>query len=140
MADGDIVWWELEHPHPERFQKFHAELWGWTFRAAFEDIELGGDYWIIESATGAALGGIQRVPDAVTATRGGVRLYVEVADLEDAFDRSVAAGARVGMTRTDLGGDDRWFGIITDPTGVSLGLWTDQPAPGGEKGKAGDGG
>jgi predicted enzyme related to lactoylglutathione lyase len=52
-----IVWWEIESPDPEAFQRFHAELWSWTF---------------------------------------------------------------------ELGGDDRWFALALDPSGVSFGLWTDR--------------
>ncbi len=36
-------------------------------------------------------------------------------------------GGRVERRRTALGGDDRWYGTASDPTGVSFGLWTGNP-------------
>ena len=120
-----VVWWEVETPDPEAFQRFHAAMWGWEFRPAFQDTELDRDYWLI-LADGTGIGGLQR---ALTPgpPHAGARFYLEVDDLEATVDRAVAAGARVERPRTALGGDDRWFAIITDPAGISLGLWTAAP-------------
>jgi hypothetical protein len=38
-----IVWWEIESPDPEAFQRFHAALWGWEHEPAFAGTELGAD-------------------------------------------------------------------------------------------------
>lgn len=67
---------------------------------------------------------------AALAPRPGVRLYVAVDDLEMALRRAAELGAVVERRRTELGGDDRWFGVITDPGGVSFGLWTANAASG----------
>jgi predicted enzyme related to lactoylglutathione lyase len=41
-----------------------------------------------------------------------------------------ALGGKVERRRTELGGDDRWFALALDPSGVSFGLWTDRgPVP-----------
>lgn len=45
-----IVWWEIESPDPETFQRFHSALWGWQYEPAFAGTELGADYWIIKAA------------------------------------------------------------------------------------------
>lgn len=118
-----IVWWEIETPAPEAFQSFHAAMWGWSFRSAFADTELGADYWVVEE-DGTGIGGLQRSGAQPVA---GVRLYVAVDDLEATLDRATALGATVERTRTELGGDDRWFAVVTDPGGVSFGLWTPHP-------------
>lgn len=34
---GPLVWWEIETPDAERFQRFHAALSGWSFEPAFAD-------------------------------------------------------------------------------------------------------
>ena len=73
------------------------------------------------------IGGLQRAPSG-TAPRPGVRLYVAVDDLEGSLARAASLGAAVERTRTALGGDDRWFAVVTDPAGVSFGLWTAHPA------------
>jgi len=124
-----IVWWEVETVEPERFQRFHAALSGWTFVPAFEDTELGADYWIIQQ-DGQGIGGLQRAPASAAAPSAGTRVYLEVDDLEATLDRAAELGGTVERTRVALGGDDRWFGVFRDPAGVSFGLWTERPAPG----------
>lgn len=124
--DG-IVWWEVETADPDAFMRFHASLSGWSFEPAFAATELGADYWVI-SAAGAGIGGLQRAPAGAAPPSAGPRLYVAVDDLEAALDRVVALGGSVERSRVELGGDDRWFGIYRDPTGVSFGMWTANPA------------
>jgi predicted enzyme related to lactoylglutathione lyase len=118
-----IVWWEIETAEPERFQDFHSGLWAWTFEPAFADTSLGADYWIIK-ADSVAIGGLQRSLEPVKPSTGGTRIYFEVDDLEAAFVAIAQNGGTIQRRRTELGGDDRWFGIYRDPTGTSFGLWT----------------
>jgi predicted enzyme related to lactoylglutathione lyase len=122
-----IVWWEVETADPERFQRFHAALSGWTFAPAFADTDLGADYWIIQQE-GEGIGGLQRATPTTAAPAVGTRVYLAVHDLEETLDRVVDLGGTIDRTRTSLGGDDRWFGIFRDPTGVSFGAWTEHPA------------
>ena len=118
----EIVWWEIETPEPESFQAFHAAMWGWSFRSTFADTELGADYWIVSDG-GSGIGGLQRgAPEAVP--QAGVRLYFGVDELEATLQRATGLGGTVERERTELGGDDRWFATLTDPSGVSFGLWT----------------
>ncbi|WP_405063564.1 hypothetical protein OG474_18470 [Kribbella sp. NBC_01505] len=132
---SQIVWWEIETSAPEVFQQFHGALWGWTFEPAFAESELDADYWIIK-VDGTGIGGLQRsTSDA--RPQVGTRLYVEVADLEEALQEVERRGGQVERARTALGGDDRWFGTALDPVGVSFGLWTSHPpasAPGRSRG------
>lgn len=121
-----IVWWEIETAEPERFQTFHAALSGWAFRPAFAETGLGADYWIIRQE-GQGIGGLQRGAAAAPRPSVGTRVYLAVDDLESALDRVVDLGGRVERTRTELGGDDRWFATFQDPTGISFGLWTARP-------------
>jgi predicted enzyme related to lactoylglutathione lyase len=125
---SQIVWWEIETPAPEDFQRFHSAMWGWTFEPAFADIQLGADYWLIK-ADGTSIGGLQRSATE-RPPHPGVRLYVEVADLEQTLQTVQTRGGRIERSRTALGGDDRWFATALDPTGVSFGLWTAHPASG----------
>lgn len=120
-----IVWWEIETPNPVGFQRFHQQLWGWQFRPAFRDSDLGAAYWIIEDE-GRGIGGLQQATSG-HQPRAGTRVYVEVDDLEAVLIRAVELGAAVERPRTELGDDDRWFAILLDPTGISLGLWTSRP-------------
>lgn len=129
VATNRVVWWEVETPDPAGSQRFYGDLFGWTFRRDFTqpDAQLGREYWIVE-ADGRSLGGMQRaLPDA-PAPQAGVRLYVEVPDLEACIARAVALGASVERGRTHLGADDFWFANLRDPQGISVGLWTSNPA------------
>ncbi len=122
---SQIVWWEIETPAPEDFQRFHGPTWGWTFEPAFADTALNADYWIIK-AGGKSIGGLQRsAGDA--RPQAGTRLYVEVDDLEKVLVEIRHRGGQVERSRTALGGDDRWFATALDPTGVSFGMWTAHP-------------
>ena len=61
-----------------------------------------------------------------------VRVYVNVPDLEASLAAVEAAGGRVRVPRTEVGGDMGWWAEISDPDGRWLGLCTDHPA--GEEG------
>lgn len=121
-----IVWWEVETPNPERFQQFHALLFAWAFDPAFEDSELDVDYWIIQHE-GEGIGGLQRARATASGPAAGTRVYLAVEDLEAELARVVELGGIIERERTELGGDDRWFGVFRDPVGVSFGLWTEYP-------------
>jgi predicted enzyme related to lactoylglutathione lyase len=121
-----IVWWEIETPSPEEFQRFHGAMWGWTFEPAFAGTDLGADYWIVLDGD-EGIGGLQRAAGD-TLPRAGARLYVEVDDLERALADAAKNGGKIERGRTALGGDDRWFATVLDPSGVSFGLWTASPA------------
>ncbi len=121
-----IVWWEIETPAPEVFQRFHGAMWGWVFEPAFVNSELDADYWIIKVGD-KSIGGLQRSASNAHP-HAGTRLYVEVADLEGVLREVQARGGQVERSRTALGGNDRWFATALDPTGVSFGMWTSHPA------------
>jgi predicted enzyme related to lactoylglutathione lyase len=123
---GDVVWWEIETPAPERFQEFHGRLWGWTFEAAFGGTELDADYWLIKSG-GTSIGGLRR-SETGAEPHPGVRLYLEVDDLEATLARVTALGGRIERDRVALGGADRWFAVVRDPGEISFGLWTPNAA------------
>jgi predicted enzyme related to lactoylglutathione lyase len=101
-------------------------MWGWTFEPAFAGTGLGADYWIIKGGGDSSLGGLQRA-QSLAPPHAGTRLYVEAADLEAVLERAQSLGGEVELARTELGGDDRWFATVLDPTGVSFGVWTANP-------------
>jgi predicted enzyme related to lactoylglutathione lyase len=88
-------------------------LWGWTFEAAFAGTELDADYWLIKSG-GTSIGGLQRAATS-TEPHAGVRLYLEVGDLEGTLARVAPLGGRVERDRVALGGADRWFAVVRGP-------------------------
>ncbi len=46
---------------------------------------------------------------------------------EGTLERIVAAGGKVALARTEIQGMG-WFALFTDPTGNTVGLFTDKPA------------
>jgi predicted enzyme related to lactoylglutathione lyase len=120
-----VVWWELESADPTGSQEFYGRLFGWAFRRAFDEpsSELGRDYWIVEDR-GRGIGGLQAAMPGAPGPQAGIRLYVEVDELEETLKRAVELGATVERDRVFLGSDDFWFANVRDPQGVSLGLWT----------------
>jgi predicted enzyme related to lactoylglutathione lyase len=105
-------------PDPCRCGVSITRCGGWTFEAAFADTDLNADYWIIRSSDNG-IGGPQRSASSARP-HAGTRLYVEAADLEETLGRVQALGGRVERGRTALGGDNRWFATVLDPTGVAL--------------------
>ncbi len=63
----------------------------------------------------------ERAPTSVGGSTGGLTLYVE--DVDAAFHKAVAAGARAGMPPADMFWGDR-FAKLTDPFGHSWSLAT----------------
>jgi predicted enzyme related to lactoylglutathione lyase len=118
-----IVWWEVESPDPTVFREFHGRLWRWRFRQEFADSDLGTDYWVILDGQ-RGIGGLQSTQSAPAP---GVRLYLEVGDLEGTLRDIERHRGRMTRRRTHLGDDDRWFAQFDDPTGISFGLWTAHP-------------
>ncbi len=118
MAEHEVVWWEIESPDPDRTQGFSRDMFGWGFRRAFDEpnSELGRRYWIVERG-GAEIGGLQESPPTASPAHAGVRLYVEVDDLEATLLRAVELGATRKRGRTFLGTDDFWFANVRDPIG-----------------------
>ncbi|ROR72190.1 VOC family protein [Bogoriella caseilytica] len=117
-----VVWWEVETDAPERFQQFHADLSGWTFRPAFGGTELQADYWVIQ-AGGSDVGGLQR---GAIARSSGTRVYLHTDDLEAALARVRDLAGEVERERVELDGT-QWFALFRDSAGVQWGLWTDRP-------------
>ena len=124
----DLVWWEIESRDPAAFQQFAGDIFGWRFEPAFQNTDLGADYWIIRQGE-RSIGGLQRADERAASPQIGTRLYFDVDDLEGTLEQVVRLGGTVERSRTDLGGDDRWFATFREPTGISVGLWTANSAP-----------
>ena len=86
---------------------------------------------LIDAAVAVRPDGISVVPVLATSVTGTMDAWISAAT--DAIveerrrvyqDRVVRHGGKVECDRTHLGGDDRWFATFTDPTGVSIGLWS----------------
>jgi predicted enzyme related to lactoylglutathione lyase len=95
MTNG-VVWWEIESADPVGTQAFYGAMFGWTFARAFDgpQSELGREYWLVQSG-GRGIGGLQTALSGAATPQAGVRLYVEVDNLEAALDAAKQLGAEV---------------------------------------------
>jgi uncharacterized protein len=115
-----VTWWEIPVRDLERAKTFYAAVFGWGFTPFGEGYEgiLAGETMI---------GGLSQT-DAGEAVGEGIRIYVQVDDLEGTFATVEANGGAVKTPRTEIGGDMGWWANITDPQGRVIGLATNNPA------------
>jgi len=116
-----VTWWEIPVTDLEAARTFYGAVLGWAFTP------LGDGYLGIMNGSDL-VGGIYE--DAADATGQGLRLYVNVADLESTLAAAEAAGGAVRVPRTEVGGDMGWWAEIVDPGGRRLGLCTSHDVAG----------
>jgi len=117
--DNTVTWWELPVRDLEQAQAFYGEVFGWTFQPfgeGYQGIFNGLDM----------IGGLFEAPDKVGTV--GVRVYVNVPDLEATLAAVERAGGTVTVPRTEIGGDMGWWAELNDAGGSWLGLCTGRPA------------
>lgn len=113
-----VTWWEIPVRDLEKATNFYTAVFGWTFKT------FGEGYLGIFNGP-AMVGGLFEAPDKVDGD--GLRIYVNVADLEATFAAAESAGGSVSHPREEVGGDMGWWAEITDDGGRRLGLCTGNP-------------
>lgn len=115
-----VNWWEIEVPDLGQASAFYGTVFGWTM-VPF------GESSVFAKRGESLVCGLTLV--AGTPSGRGVRAYLDTSDLEATLARVVEAGGAVTTPRTlvDTGGDMGWYALFTDPSGVTLGLWTGTP-------------
>lgn len=117
-----ITWWELPTTDLDAAKEFYSTVFGWAF------VPIGED----EGAYAGIMNGPEMVGGLFTSDTApgdpGVRVYVNVPDLEATLGAAEAAGGSVKVPRTEVGGDMGWWAEITAPDGHWLGLCTGAPA------------
>jgi predicted enzyme related to lactoylglutathione lyase len=114
-----VTWWEMPVADLAQAQQFYGKVFGWTF------VPFGEGY--VGANSGSALiGGLFQAPDL--AGNDGIRIYVNVPDLEATLEAAVLAGGSVREPRTEVGGDMGWWARITDPGGRIVGVCTSSAA------------
>lgn len=108
---------EIASADPPATQAWCESVLGWSFTAM--PMEGGPPYlmWRFEHGTG---GGIRannppEVPGSIP--------YVEVADIQQTYSASLAAGAVEMLPPQELPGAMGWIAIVAAPGGVAFGLW-----------------
>ncbi len=96
----------------DRLQTFYAELFGWTIK----NRDVGGfTYGDVDTQAGPSIG-FRHEPEG----RAELVIYIEVDDLDAAFDKAKTLGAGVRIPPMQYG--ELRFALIEDLEGNSVGL------------------
>lgn len=120
MSEGQIVHIEFAANDPDAAAKFYSGLFGWK-----TEPYPGADYTTFEPVD-APGGGFAKV-DGNLYRAGAVLAYIFTSDIEGMLDKIEKAGGKMVVPRTEIPGMG-WFALFSDPTGNTVGLFTDKPA------------
>jgi predicted enzyme related to lactoylglutathione lyase len=109
---------ELNTEDLAKAKKFYKSLFDWKLRA------YGPDYTMIEVSNNGTGGGMQKkpMPEAPSAWLP----YVQVDDVQTTIAKARKLGATIQVEPTDIG-EMGVIGVLTDPTGATIGVWALAP-------------
>lgn len=116
-ALNTVTWWEIPVRDLAAAQTFYGGVFGWTF-------EPFGDGYAAILADDTMIGGLS---ESGADDGEGVRIYVNVADMEATLRSVEKHGGTVRTPRQEVGGDMGWWCNFTDPDGRAIGLATSSP-------------
>lgn len=112
-----VTWWEIPVSDLPAGQAFYGSVFDWAFTPF-------GDGYAMARAGGDMVGALYA---STEPPADGVRVYVNVDDLETTLRRANGAGGTVVHPRTDIGPDMGWWADFTDPDGRLIGVCTSVP-------------
>jgi hypothetical protein len=122
---------QLNTDDVSRAKSFYRRVFAW--KLADQKMGPGVTYTMIDVGKGADAG-IQKksMPGAPNAWLP----YVEVDDVKKAMDKAIKAGATCVVDYMEIPGGMGAFGVFTDPTGATLGVWGAARRPARKKRRA----
>ncbi len=123
VGAGRAAWFDIAVKDVPRARDFYAALFGWTYKAV-----IGTDLAAEIVSRGESIGTIRRADGAVSPFNGVV--YVQVSDLPAMLGKVKELGGTVveGFP-FDLPNDTGAIGVILDPSGHPLGLYSRSRLP-----------
>lgn len=115
--EGKVSWWDIQVTDLAEAQRFYGAVFGWTFQP------MGDTYAVAAGPGGEPYGGLTTTGKGDVGGRG-TRIYFTADDLEDVLGKVGASGGTVTTDRTEISPEMGWFAEFTDPSGVTIGLWT----------------
>jgi uncharacterized protein len=115
---NDFCHMELATDNLGTARKFYSNLFSWKM----EDSEMGPGQAYTMIQTGSGPGGgmmVKPMPEAPNMWM----VYVQVDDVEATLTKATHLGGKVIVPKTPVGAMG-YIGIIQDPTGAALGVWT----------------
>jgi predicted enzyme related to lactoylglutathione lyase len=117
FGPGAVAWTELVARGADTAAAFYRAVFGLE-AVAFPGME---GYWLLQQE-GVTAGGLIELDEGRSGTKGSHwRVYVGVADVDDALDRAVALGGAVEVPAFDAAGIGR-IAFLRDPFAISLGV------------------
>ena len=118
MSKLPIVHIEFSAKYNKEAGSFYADLFGWEVQqipemnyATFDTgVEPGGGY----------------NPITETNPAGTVAVYVGTDDIDATLAKAEELGGKTVVPKSEVPGFG-WFGFFIDPTGNTIGLWTEMP-------------
>jgi predicted enzyme related to lactoylglutathione lyase len=114
-----VTWWEIPASDLSAAKDFYGTVFGWTF-TPFGEGYLG----IMNGAD--LIGGLWSAEEG--SVGDGIRVYVNVADIETTLAAVESAGGSVATARQEVGGDMGWWASFKTPDGRLVGLCSGTPA------------
>lgn len=118
-AINTVTWWEIPVRDLKVAQTFYGGVFGWTFQPF-------GDEYVGVLSDAAMIGGLSTA--GAEEVGEGVRIYVNVSDIEATLDSVQAHGGAVKTPRQEVGGDMGWWANFSDDQGRLIGLCSMLPA------------
>jgi predicted enzyme related to lactoylglutathione lyase len=118
MQNGDFTHLEIPADDPGRAKAFYQTVFGWTFPPEIPGFE---GYHMFTTPVGQeGLGGAIGKRGEMAPEK--VRVYVNVASVDDTLARITELGGTVVEPRSEVPGQG-WYGVFIDPEGNELALW-----------------
>ncbi|MFD2613109.1 VOC family protein [Paenibacillus gansuensis] len=113
---GRVISFEINSQDPEKASSFYSEVFGW---------KMGEENWgYRQVSTGAGSQDLKGLDGGISEGPAdyphGVRLHLEVADMNQAISQAVLRGAKIVRDKMEF--DDFFLAYLVDPVGIGLGL------------------
>lgn len=117
MSQHPIVHVEIPAENRAATAQFYSQLFGWKIDNSMDEYN-----YTMFDAEGGPGGGFPNLTDGYEA--GHVLIFVGTDDIDESLAKAESLGGKVATPRTEIPGIG-WFGVFEDPTGNSIGLYTD---------------
>jgi predicted enzyme related to lactoylglutathione lyase len=118
-ANNTVTWWEIPVQDLEKAKDFYTAVFGWSYQPF-------GEGYAGIFAGEAMIGGLSEA--AGEDVVDGIRIYVQVEDIEHTLELVEKNGGSLKTPRTEVGGDMGWWANFTDAQGRLIGICTNNPA------------
>lgn len=111
---GRVVLFDLSSQDPERAASFYSSVFGWKIA------EPNWGYYPVTTGDGdkqGINGGISKGPQDFPH---GIRIQIEVEDIDEALSKSVEQGAQIVRGKMEF--EDFYLAYMADPVGNGIGL------------------